>query len=50
MPIDASTMSRWRKRIGPESLTELLKESVEAAFTTGTAKRERCAANANDHV
>jgi len=37
-PIDASTMTRWRKRIGPEGLEELLKASVEVALDTGTAK------------
>ncbi|WP_457812092.1 IS5 family transposase [Sinorhizobium meliloti] len=38
MPIDASTMTRWRKRIGPEGLAEMLKASVDAALDTGTAK------------
>ena len=38
MPIDASTMTRWRKRIGPEGLTQMLKVSVDAALDTGTAK------------
>ncbi|ESY64914.1 transposase IS4 [Mesorhizobium sp. LNHC252B00] len=37
-PIDASTMTRWRKRIGPEGLEEMLKASVEVALDTGTAK------------
>lgn len=37
-PIDASTMTRWRKRIGPKGLDELLKASVEVALDTGTAK------------
>ncbi len=39
-PIDASTMTRWRKRIGPQGLGELLKASVEAALQTGTARPE----------
>jgi len=39
-PIDASTMTRWRKRIGPQGLEELLKASVEAALQTGTARPE----------
>jgi IS5 family transposase len=38
MPIDASTMTRWRKRIGPEGLSEMLKVSVDAALDTGTVK------------
>lgn len=37
-PIDASTMTRWRKRIGPQGLEELLKASIEAALETGTAR------------
>ncbi|ESZ31326.1 hypothetical protein X732_30430 [Mesorhizobium sp. L2C066B000] len=37
-PIDASTMTRWRKRIGPEGLQEMLKASVEAALDSGTAR------------
>ncbi|TIM52123.1 MAG: IS5 family transposase, partial [Mesorhizobium sp.] len=37
-PIDASTMTRWRKRIGPEGLEEMLKASVDVALETGTAK------------
>ena len=38
VPIDASTMTRWRKRIGPEGLEQMLKASVEVALKTGTAK------------
>jgi IS5 family transposase len=30
-PIDASTMTRWRKRIGPEGLEEMLKAVVNRA-------------------
>ncbi len=37
-PLDASTMTRWRKRIGPEGLADLLTASIEVAFDTGTAK------------
>lgn len=38
IPIDPSTMTRWRKRIGPDGLSEMLKASVDAALDTGTAK------------
>ena len=38
-PIDASTMTRWRKRIGSEGLEEMLKVSEEVVLDTGTAKR-----------
>lgn len=37
-PIDASTMTRWRKRIGPEGLEQMLKASVDVALDTGVAK------------
>ena len=37
-PLDASTMTRWRKRIGPEGLEEMLKASVAVALDTGVAK------------
>ncbi|MGI6852148.1 transposase [Mesorhizobium sp. 1B3] len=37
-PIDASTLTRWRERVGPEGLEALLKASVEVALETGTAK------------
>lgn len=40
MPIDASTMTRWRKRIGPDGLQDMLKASVDAALETGTARPE----------
>ena len=32
LPIDPSTMSRWRKRIGPEGMEGVLKASVEVAL------------------
>jgi transposase, IS5 family len=38
VPLDASTMTRWRKRIGPEGLEEMLKASVGVALDTGVAK------------
>lgn len=37
-PIDASTMTRWRQRIGPAALEEMLKASVGVALDTGVAK------------
>ena len=37
-PIDASTMTRWRKRIGPAGLEEMLKASLGVALDTGVAK------------
>ena len=37
-PIDPSTMTRWRKRIGPDGLSKMLKASVDAALDTGTVK------------
>ena len=37
-PLNASTMTRWRKRIGPEGLEEMLKASVGVALDTGVAK------------
>lgn len=39
-PIDASTMTRWRKRIGLQGLEEFLKASIEAALQTGTVRPE----------
>ena len=37
-PIDASTMTRWRQRIGPAGLEEMLKASVGVALDAGVAK------------
>jgi transposase, IS5 family len=37
-PIDASTMTRWRQRIGPAGLEEMLKASVGVALDTGVVK------------
>jgi len=42
-PLDASTMTRWRKRIGPESREEVLKATVAAALRAGAAKRSSLA-------
>ncbi len=38
MPIDPSSMTRWRKRVGPEALEEVLKATVAIALETGTVK------------
>jgi IS5 family transposase len=38
MPIDPSLMTRWRKRIGPDVLEEVLKATVAVALETGTVK------------
>ncbi len=38
MPIDPSLMTRWRKRIGPDTLEEVLKATVAAALETETVK------------
>ena len=38
VPLDASTMTRWRKRIGPAGVEEMLKASVGVALDTGVAK------------
>jgi IS5 family transposase len=35
LPLDRSSMTRWRKRIGPERMEELLAESLEAAQRGG---------------
>src|SRR5215469_5707456 len=45
VPLDASTMTRWRRRIGPVGLEEMLRASVGVALDTGVAKPsslERC--------
>ncbi len=38
MPIDPSLMTRWRKRIGPDTLEEVLKATVAVALETETVK------------
>jgi len=37
-PIDASTMTRWRQRIGPAGLEEMLRASIGVALDTGVVK------------
>jgi IS5 family transposase len=38
LPIDPSLMTRWCKRIGPDTLEEVLKATVAVALETGTVK------------
>ena len=38
LPIDPSSMTRWRKRVGPEALEEVLKATVAVALETETVK------------
>ena len=38
LPLDRSSMTRWRQRMGEERLTALLQESLAAAVKTGAAK------------
>jgi IS5 family transposase len=38
LPLDRSSMTRWRQRIGPERMEELLAESLEAAQRGGAVE------------
>jgi IS5 family transposase len=38
LPCDPSSLTRWRKRIGPESMAKLLAATVEAGLHSGTVK------------
>lgn len=38
LPIDPSLMTRWRKRIGPEAMEEVLRATIEVALETKTVK------------
>ena len=40
MPIDSSSLTRWRNRLGPEKLEKILGMSVKAAVDTGVIKQE----------
>jgi IS5 family transposase len=40
LPLDRSSMTRWRKRIGPERMEELLAESLEAAQRGGAVEEK----------
>ena len=39
LPIDPSTMTRWRKRIGPDGIEKLLAATVGVAIESGTIKK-----------
>jgi transposase, IS5 family len=39
LPIDPSSLTRWRERIGPAGMELLLAATVKAAVASGTAKR-----------
>jgi len=42
MPIDPSSMTRWRKRIGIDGAEELLKQTILAAIKSGYLKPKDC--------
>ena len=42
MPIDPSSMTRWRKRIGVEGAEELLKQTILTAIKSGYLKTKDC--------
>lgn len=39
LPIDDSTMSRWRKKIGEEGTEEILSETIQTGIRTGAIKK-----------
>ena len=43
LPIDPSSMTRWRKRVGEDGAEELLKETIMAAMRCGYLKSNDCA-------
>lgn len=38
-PIDPSSLTRWRKRLGPKGMEKILAFTIKAALDTGAAKR-----------
>jgi len=44
LPIDSSTMTRWRKRIGEKGAEKLLKQTIETAVQRGYLKPQQCKA------
>ena len=43
LPIDPSSMTRWRKRVGEDGAEELLKQTIMAAMRSGYLKAGDCA-------
>jgi transposase, IS5 family len=39
-PIDSSSLTRWRQRLGPERMEKILSMTISLAVTTGTIKKE----------
>ena len=42
VPIDASSMTRWRKRIGEDGAEELLKQTIRVGIKQGYVKKTDC--------
>ena len=42
LPIDPSSMTRWRKRVGKEGAEELLKQTITTAIEKGHLKKSQC--------
>ena len=42
-PIDPSSMTRWRKRVGSDGAEELLKQTIQTAIKSGYLKAKDCA-------
>ena len=42
LPIDSSSMTRWRKRIGEDGAEELLKQTVQTGIRQGYVKKSDC--------
>jgi IS5 family transposase len=40
LPIDSSSLTNWRKRLGPERLEKILAMTVKVAVATGTVKQQ----------
>ena len=43
LPIDPSSMTRWRKRVGEEGAEELLKQTIVTAMRCGYLRKRDCA-------
>jgi IS5 family transposase len=41
-PIDPSSMTRWRKRVGSDGAEELLKQTIQVAIKSGCLKKKDC--------